>query len=654
MSTRQLRILALSGVIFVASFVFRFLNPDFEMEQFIRLVGARQILNGELPDRDFLNRGYTGAYYAAAAAMAVFGDALLGDLVLTASFIAIGAVLTWFLSFQASASVVVACIATLMAVAYYPALYNYPKIVLPVLGLVAVWRYLDHPGVGRLWTVAAAIVVAIVFRHDHGFYLGLATITALACAHLPDLEQFGRRAGTLLLCVLAFGSPYIATLAVNGRLVAHVRTSLWQGGSLVESMAVSRVPLFESSSQPLVTQEDTPIGIRWERDLSDEVRRDREALHQLTDGIATGQRTWSYTLQNRSMDSLAALVADPHVEDTHGFDRSTLQFADGSPPATTTLLTESTATAWLYYVTVSLPPLCFLILLLKRLGVLSWRPAMSRESPKMFTAAVYGLMLHQALIRGSLDSRLADVSSVTAVLAAWVMGQVLIHGTTRVAWVRLRALPHARHRRVPLTFSALSSVGVTLLATILACLTLWSTMTFGRFRDHVERTGIRRGPSQAVARVNEVVGDLGNASLDWWAPEGSVGLRSLTRYVRACTRENDRLMLTWLEPRPYFFSGRLFSGGMFVFHQGWLSYEDDQRLTVERLGRQSVPIVIAQVDSLDSFEDRYPIVYAHVEGHYVQAAESTFGDSGSKYRVLVDASRVPSGVYEALSLPCYA
>ena len=76
-----------------------------------------------------------------------------------------------------------------MAVAYYPALYNYPKIVLPVLGLVAVWRYLDHPGVGRLWTVAATIVVAIVFRHDHGLYLGLATITALACAHLPDLKH---------------------------------------------------------------------------------------------------------------------------------------------------------------------------------------------------------------------------------------------------------------------------------------------------------------------------------------------------------------------------------------------------------------------------------------------------------------------------------
>ena len=52
-------ILALGAGVFVASFLIRFLNPEFLMEQYIRLVGARQILNGELPDQDFLNRGYT-------------------------------------------------------------------------------------------------------------------------------------------------------------------------------------------------------------------------------------------------------------------------------------------------------------------------------------------------------------------------------------------------------------------------------------------------------------------------------------------------------------------------------------------------------------------------------------------------------------------
>ena len=89
------------------------------MEQYIRLVGARQILHGELPDRDFLNRGFTLMYYAAAAAMAVFGDGLLGDLVLTAGPVSLGAALAWLLSYQASGSIFIAGVAALIAISSY-------------------------------------------------------------------------------------------------------------------------------------------------------------------------------------------------------------------------------------------------------------------------------------------------------------------------------------------------------------------------------------------------------------------------------------------------------------------------------------------------------------------------------------------------------
>ena len=142
-------ILAIGTGIFVASFLFRFLDPEFQMEQYIRLVGARQILDGELPDRDFLNRGYTLMYYAAAAAMAVFGDGLLGDLVLTAGLVSLGAALAWLLSYQASGSIFIAGVAVLIAISSYPALYNYPKIFLPVLGLFLLWRYIDHQSVAK-------------------------------------------------------------------------------------------------------------------------------------------------------------------------------------------------------------------------------------------------------------------------------------------------------------------------------------------------------------------------------------------------------------------------------------------------------------------------------------------------------------------------
>ena len=656
-------ILALGIGVFVASFLVRFLYPDFEMEQYIRLVGARQILNGELPDRDFLNRGYTLMYYAAAAAMAVFGDGILGDLVLTAGLISLGAALTWLLSYQASGSIAIAGAAAFLAVSSYPALYNYPKIFLPVMGLFLLWRYVDHQSIGRLLAVAAGITVALLFRHDHGLYLGLATAAMLACAHIPgDFKTLLQRGVIVPISVLVFGLPYILVLTTNDRLVPHVRTSLWQGRSLVDAKQGAPTTFDIDLSQPLLrwVYDDARINVRWREGVGDLERQLNEDVHKLREGEDTGGRTWSYVIDDAvSEERLRALVEDPDVEDTHGFDQETLQIertvfrmpVEIAPG----LFVEGNATLWLYYATVSLPLLSLLILGMKRFGWLSWRSAMPNESVKMLTAAVYCLILHKALIRGSLDSRLADVSTPTAVLAAWVMGQVLVHGAAPVAWERLRAIlrPGGVTVRSRAAMSLLSPALVTLVTVALVGVTLWSSMTFGRFVPKFKESEILRGPMYSLRKARAIAADLNPVSLDSWAPPGSVGLRALTRYVQECTATDDRLMLTWLEPRPYFFSGRLFAGGMFVFHADWLSFESDQRLTVDRLRRQSVPIVIVRVDSFDLFAQQYSIVSRYLAARYDQVAESTFGDNGSAYRVLVDSKRAPRRVYQPLSLPCY-
>ena len=44
---------------------------------------------------------------------------------------------------------------------------------------------------------------------------------------------------------------------------------------------------------------------------------------------------------------------------------------------------------------------------------------------------------------------------------------------------------------------------------------------------------------------------------------------------------------------------------------------------------------------------------AFATGCYALVAESTFGDDGSVFRVLVDSTRAPRRVYQPLSLPCY-
>ena len=92
---------------------------------------------------------------------------------------------------------------------------------------------------------------------------------------------------------------------------------------------------------------------------------------------------------------------------------------------------------------------------------------------------------------------------------------------------------------------------------------------------------------------------------------------------------------------------------MFVFHAGWLSFPGDQRLTVDRLRSQSVPIVIADVGSFEQFAMDYSIVNQYLAERYALVAESTFGDDSSTFRVLVDSTRAPRRVYQPLSLPCY-
>jgi hypothetical protein len=84
----------------------------------------------------------------------------------------------------------------------------------------------------------------------------------------------------------------------------------------------------------------------------------------------------------------------------------------------------------------------------------------------------------------------------------------------------------------------------------------------------------------------------------------------------------------------------------------WHNSPSDQRLTIERIGRQSVPIVIAGVEGDSVFQAQFPDVAEYIRQRYVEAARSTF--KGERvWRVLVDPRRTPVGTDAELGLPCY-
>ena len=140
--------------------------------------------------------------------------------------------------------------------------------------------------------------------------------------------------------------------------------------------------------------------------------------------------------------------------------------------------------------------------------------------------------------------------------------------------------------------------------------------------------------------------------IDSWAPPDSTGLRALTRYVLDCTAPSDRILVTWFEPEVFYYAERGFAGGQVYLHGGWHASAADQRLTIERMQRQSVPIVLGRRDLLEEFRQRFPLINDYVRTRYRLAAESTISEEQS-FLIFVDARRDPPGEHPDLGLPCY-
>ena len=87
-------------------------------------------------------------------------------------------------------------------------------------------------------------------------------------------------------------------------------------------------------------------------------------------------------------------------------------------------------------------------------------------------------------------------------------------------------------------------------------------------------------------------------------------------------------------------------------YPNWHSSVADQRLTVERLNRQRVPIAIAPVEGEPAIRKAFPIVLDHVGRHYRHVRRGNFG-SALEYDVLGRRNIEPVGTYELLDLPCY-
>ena len=297
------------------------------------------------------------------------------------------------------------------------------------------------------------------------------------------------------------------------------------------------------------------------------------------------------------------------------------------------MFTAQNALAWYYYLTMLVP-----IVTLGWVGAAWWAGRVARpEAAVVAAAAILCFIISHTLIRGSPDSRLPDVAAPTFVLAAWLARR---RGDDDPGGSLVRA--------------RLERAGVVSLFLV----TFWSVWTVGGtgmtggLGARVANAGIWDGPAGVWEQIGVVNRRLRARPIDTWAPPGSTGLRALTRYLLDCTAPSDRVLVTWYEPGVYFYAERGFAGGQAYFERGSFGSVADQRLTIERMQRQSIPIIVGRQDQEEAFRLGFPLVYDYIQTRYRLAAESSFGGEQS-FLVFVDAQVNPDAEHPDLGLPCY-
>ena len=222
--------LALAALLFGFAWLLRFNDPNggfayLTDDHFFYLVRGWQILFGDLPVRDFVDHGAPLFYYGGAAVQQLFGRGTLSEIVFCVTVLAACAVGVFLLAARASGSLVLGAGAALFQILLGARFYNYPKILVYVLAIPALWAVADRQNGWRLFLLAAVTAVAFLFRHDHGVFVA-AAFAVLLCLlrHMPWRERarHGIVYGVLVVALLA---PYLVFIQAHGGVVTYFRTA---------------------------------------------------------------------------------------------------------------------------------------------------------------------------------------------------------------------------------------------------------------------------------------------------------------------------------------------------------------------------------------------------------------------------------------------
>ncbi len=240
-----------------------------------------------------------------------------------------------------------------------------------------------------------------------------------------------------------------------------------------------------------------------------------------------------------------------------------------------------------------------------------------------------GLMATLFLLRSNLPARFGDAIVPVALLGAWCVGatDILRASASRL----LVALPA-------------SAVLVSMLGAV------W---VIGEVTRELDTSGLSDSRDKVVRRVAAVREELRSLPPTTWQGIEIRETFKAARYIAECTRPEDHLLVAGYAPEVSVLARRRFAAGQATVDRSYHTSEFDQRRALERLARQSVPIVLADYENFDeTFVTDYPLLWEHVSMRYRRAGIITVDDE-PRFIVFTDAARSPSGTDETLGLPCF-
>jgi len=220
----------------LVAFVFRFNTlggslGGFDNDHFIYLIRTDVLLAGEQPLRDFADEELRGAWpaltYAVSAwAQQIGGQTLLPEAYLSAGALALASAITFVLALCFSKRWWLAALAATVTIVMAPKLYNYPKVLMLVLGVWAIAAAIATPSLLRLTALAVITVAAALFRHDLALYVGSAALAAFIARDLHDYRTTARTVGLYAGLTLVLALPSIVWVQTYDGIASYITGSL--------------------------------------------------------------------------------------------------------------------------------------------------------------------------------------------------------------------------------------------------------------------------------------------------------------------------------------------------------------------------------------------------------------------------------------------